>query len=1233
MANRKQKTDSATSSSDAGTTTAAVVGIGASAGGLAALQQLLGNVPSHSGLAWVIVVHLPPDLESHLPELLQPYTNLAVTQVSETIAIEPDHVYVIPPGSNLEAIDSHLRLAGMKQHQQRRPIDHFFSTIADTYDGSAIGVVLTGTGTDGAIGIRSIKEGGGLAIAQDPVEAEYDGMPQSAIATGVVDLVLPLASIPDAVIRFAHTRPRVRVPSEEEELKGADKRLLLQALENVRMVTGRDFTRYKHSTVLRRIQRRMQIRQIELLEKYVQQLRDNADEVRALADDMLITVTEFFRDRDVWETIAKKVIPELFQNCSSTDTLRFWSVGCSTGEEVYSLTMLLLEEAARQDTAPRLQIFASDLDARAIDRAREGFYPADIEASVGSERLHRFFDKSDGGFRIRKPVRELIVFAPHNLLRDPPFSRMNLIICRNLLIYLQRDVQRDVMTLFHYALLPDGVLVLGSAEVIDAPELFRVQHKKACIYRKRNIAAQHPRILPTGHMRAMTQPRGHELSDSPTPYGGLHQQLVEQYAPPSMLLDPNYRVVHLSEHAGRYLVHPGGELTSSAVKLVREEIRMELHRALHTVRQANKAVRTRPIGLTIDGQQRYVVLDVRTAHEPAHEAFTLIVFHEWDTTTAAASESTDSIHPQVAEVQAELHHTKEQLQTIIEEYETSQEEMKASHEELQSANEELRSTLEELETSKEELQSMNEELQTVNQENRHKVEELAKLTSDLQNLLVATELATLFLDRDLRIVRFTPLVAELFNIRTLDRGRPLTDITHKLGYKELTSDAQQVLRNLTPIEREVREEGGRWFLLRIVPYRSTHDRIEGVVITFFDITGPKEAEELERARRNELELRLSNQAAHLERHAKSPEQRGDDDMQLEQELMETRMLVSNAAEETSVGWVWWDFSDDSMSWDARARDIMGLTTQNGTFANAFLTTVPAPHRDRALERIVASLDEQRPFFIELPVETQSEPRFVHFAGAFTFDANGKPLRGTGLVTDITERRRSNQQRDDVLRQLSGAAEEERRHLSRELHDQMGQLVTGLTLELRSLRRATNDTIVQQRVPEIEQLAQRIAREIQTLARELRPPALDTLGLTAALREHLDSWSERTGIPTDFHTVGVTNGRVQPHIEMTLYRVVQEALTNILKHANASRVSVLLERRNGTVSVIIEDNGRGFDPAASLASDESAHQLGLRGMKERLALLNGSLDIETTPDTGTTLYARVPERTDGGSPES
>jgi two-component system, chemotaxis family, CheB/CheR fusion protein len=562
-------------------------------------------------------------------------------------------------------------------------------------------------------------------------------------------------------------------------------------------------------------------------------------------------VTSFFRDPEVFEALAEQVVPQLFEGRGPGDSIRVWSVGCATGEEAYSLAILLLEEAARHSAPPRIQVFATDLHEPSLARARDAVYAGDIEADVSPERLEQFFQADNGGYRVRKNVRELVLFSQHDLLGDPPFSKLDLIACRNLLIYLQGDVQRDVRALFHYSLTAEGILVLGTSEAVDTSKLFRVEDKEHRIYRRRAVNPAEARIP----VFPLTRTRHPHVVETEGPHrgiapGALHERMVERYAPPSLLVDAHDTIIHLSERAGRYLDHPGGEPTVNVLRIVRKELRTELRAALRTARQqGGPGVESKPVSLPLDGETGSVVLHVRPAPASDAEGCALIIFDERAAPAApvergpSAGEERKGEGGRVGELEDDLAVAERRLQTTIEEYEATQEELRASNEELESSNEELRATMEELETSKEELQSINEELQALNEENRHRMAELAQLSGDLENLLAATDIAILFLDRQLRIVRFTPKLAELFNVRPADQGRPIADLTHRLGYKDFMDDARTVLDQLTAVEREVRDETGRWYLTRVLPYRTPDDRIEGVVVNFIDISDRKRMEE------------------------------------------------------------------------------------------------------------------------------------------------------------------------------------------------------------------------------------------------------------------------------------------------------------------------------------------------------------------------------------------------------
>ncbi|WP_157271366.1 CheR family methyltransferase [Azohydromonas aeria] len=840
-----------------------VVGIGASAGGIPALQAFFKAMPADCGMAFVVVLHLSPRHASNLAGVLQAVTGMAVSAPEEAVPIERNKVYVVTPSKMLAMNDSYLSVNTLERARGRQvTIDLFFRTLAVVHRERAFAVVLSGTGADGAVGITRIKEEGGVTLAQQPQEAEFDGMPRAAIATGTVDWVLPAAEMPGKLLAIwenarAMQLPdaqalglRVDEPATTEAARDAEE-ALREVLILLRTRTGHDFRNYKRATVLRRLERRMQVNGVPHLPAYRAFMQANPEEASALLKDLLIGVTNFFRDPEVFDLLQRDVLPEAVEQAVSGPAgLRAWVAGCATGEEAYSIAMLLAEQAALVAHPPKINVFATDIDEAAIGVARLGCYPGAIETDVSATRLRRFFDKEGHQYRIRKEVREKVMFAAHNILRDPPFSRLDLISCRNLLIYLDREVHGEILEMFHFALKPGGILVLGSSESADtAAQLFSVVDKKNRVFRA-NAVTRTPRYVPAlppigpaGHAPAAGTPRPVQLGVT---YAELHRRLAEQHAPPSVLVDGEGNVVHLSEQAGRFLRHGGGTPSHQLLSLVQPELRLELRTALFQASRTGKSVEARRVHMGSDSRKRFVNMTVRPVQEPgAAPNLSLVLFDEVEDSMAGDSGQPDvqGRDPLVAQLEEELRRVKEQLQGTIEQSETSNEELKASNEELQAINEELRSTTEELETSKEELQSINEELITVNHELKTKVEETGKINDDLQNLIASTDIATVFVDRAMSIKRFTPHATKLFNLIPTDVGRSLLDITHRLDHPTLADDAAEAFQSLRVIEREVRSQEGRWYLARVLPYRTTEDRIDGAVLTFVDITGRRQAEE------------------------------------------------------------------------------------------------------------------------------------------------------------------------------------------------------------------------------------------------------------------------------------------------------------------------------------------------------------------------------------------------------
>jgi len=817
-----------------------IVAIGASAGGLPALQTFFSSIPADTGAAFVVIVHLAPEYRSELGAILAMRTSMPATQVQSRQTIEANHIYVIPPNRRLEMADHEIVATEFDEpHGKRMPIDSFFRSLAD-HLGDGIAIVLSGAGSDGALGVRAVKESGGIIVVQDPADAEYPSMPRSAIAAGVADLILPVKDMPARVadlIKLKKANPAAEPPRIDEDQ-------LRRVLGHLRVRTGHDFSKYKRTTVLRRIARRMQVNRVSELADYYELLRDNEPEAQALLGDMLISVTAFFRDRECFESLRRLVLPKLFEQRDPLDPVRVWVSGCASGEEAYSVGILLLEEAGRHDIRPSLQIFASDLDTRALAIARDGFYPSAIEADVNEERLRRFFIRQGDGYRVRQDLRDIVLFAQHDLLKDPPFSRVDLICCRNVLIYLDRELQEQVCSTFNYALNPGGHLFLGSSETADHPAgLFHTVDRAARIYQTAAKSGERPRLLP----RLLGPVRVREpipmLVQATTPTAAyndaiLHRRVLEQLAPPSILVDQSHRVVHMSENAGRYLQPSGGTLTGDVVDLARPELRFELRSALNRVFEQKQPTLSLAIPVRFNGNAHRVLIQVRAAGpEQVGEARNaLVIFIEGEEISDLLEGDQRSTDETVRRLTEELDLAQARLRTVREEADSANEELRAANEELQSINEEYRSTSEELETSKEELQSINEELQTVNSELKLKLDAISRGHSDLQNLMAATDIGTLFLDSSLRIKRYTERATDLFSITPADEGRPITDFTHRLEYDSLTKDARAVLADLAPIRREVKSRDGKWYDMRLRPYRTVDDKIDGVVITFVDIS-------------------------------------------------------------------------------------------------------------------------------------------------------------------------------------------------------------------------------------------------------------------------------------------------------------------------------------------------------------------------------------------------------------
>jgi two-component system CheB/CheR fusion protein len=825
-----------------------VVGLGASAGGLEALQEFIANVPPASGLAYVVVQHLDPTHKAMLTELLQRATAMPVHEATGSMPVEPDVVYVIPPSTELTVEGGRLHLAEPAAPRGRRlPIDVLFCSLARDQGERAIGVVLSGMGSDGTIGLQAIKGQAGLTLAQDPRSAQFDSMPKSAIEAGACDIVAPAAELPHRILLVTANQPFTAPRSVGT---GEDSEQSLNAIVGLlRERSKHDLTLYKISTVKRRIERRMGVHGLDTLTGYERFVRENPQELDLLFKELLIGVTSFFRDPPLWQELKDTVLPALLARRTLGTPMRAWVVGCSTGEEAYSLAMAFREVA---DTQPNpnawtLQIFASDVNADAIAAARRGQFSAKIAVDVAPERLSRFFTAEGDGFLIGQEIRQMILFAQHDVILDPPFTRLDILSCRNLMIYFNAALQQRLLPLFHYVLRPGGVLVLGGSETVGRSlSLFTALDSKSRVYLRSGAVAGNVDfpVNRSSSLRTTAQESNvpHPLNRLANLQSLANQVLLQQFSPPAVLVNEQGDVVYINGHTGKYLEPAAGKANWNIHVMARPAIRTQIAAAMRQALHEKNTIELHSLRLEEDSQSALDVTVQPLRESPGLEGMVLIVFRDIAVpppATLRRKRAAGSLDPAISD---DLARAREEIRALRQEMHASQEELQSANEELQSTNEELQSANEELTTSKEESQSMNEELQTINAELHSKLDDLALAQSDMQNLLNSTDIATLFLDNALNVRRFTEHITRIVQLREGDIGRPLSDLASTLVYPQLHADAKETLRTLAFSEKQIATTDGRWYTVRIMPYRTVANVIQGVVITFVDITAAKELE-------------------------------------------------------------------------------------------------------------------------------------------------------------------------------------------------------------------------------------------------------------------------------------------------------------------------------------------------------------------------------------------------------
>ena len=1209
-----------------------VVGMGGSAGSIGAIQKFLSDVSEDSGAAYVVVIHLSPEHESVLPDLLRKSTSLPVVTVGENVVMQSDHVYVISPGKQLSIADGTLQSFELNRPKGRHvTIDLFFRTLAEAHGVNACAIVFSGGDGDGAIGLKRIKERGGLTIAQDPSEAEHDSIPRAAISTGMVDWILPAAEMPGRLREYWANGRELDLPAADEPPTTAsvkktteeDEASLLEILAYLDARTNHDFSSYKRATVLRRVGRRMQVNGAKTLATYLSYLRVHPGETGALLQDLLISVTNFFRDKEAF-TALEYMIPELFKNKTASDQIRIWVPACATGEEAYSLAILLCEHADKMTHPPAIQIFATDLDQVAIDVAREGRYPQTIAADLTEERMRRYFTREADGFRVNRIIRESVLFALHDLLKDAPFSRLDLVCCRNLLIYLNRKAQDDVFETFHFSLRPKGKLFLGSSETVEETSgLFTPLDKTHRIFARldaQRIGLHVPsgRTNPAfgfgGHdsgFSAMIRRQNHDeeaglsvpqrLPDA----AALHLSLLERSSPPSIVINRNHDVIHLSKNAGNYLQFTGGEPSTNLLKLIRPELRTTLRTLLYKAQGASAVVESRNLPVQSEGKVKAIDISVELMEESSTDFFLIIINeHPGDTQEEMAipvvTEGEQSI---VRHLEEELDQFRSTWRERVEQHEATVEELKASNEELQAMNEELRSATEEMETGREELQSINEEIITINQELKGKVEELGRANSDLHNLMSATRIATIFLDWDLRIKRFTPTTTGLFNFRASDQGRPLSDFTHNLQYPEITNDAARVLQDLGMAEREVRATDGGWYLVRMSPYKTTENLVAGVVITCIDITERK---------KNEDSMRW----------------------------------LSAIVESSSDAIVSFRTDGAIASWNKGAEEMFGYAAEEivGKPFSQLNPSEPGTEQEGLFSRLSVG-KSSRPFET-VGVRKDGTQIDVSLSASVMRDVAGMVVGGTAIARDITDRKKAvrdlKDAHDDLeekvkerTAELQGRVEEiaamasqmnyteerERKRMARILHDELQQVLVSAKMRIESLE-SLEDA---KRVDEIGGLAaimDELIANSRSLAVELSPPVLsENLG-------HALEWLCHTWMPDKYDL------KVESRIDLSLdtkredarglvFHAVKELLFNVVKHSESNEAEVeLVSDGAGDLKVTVRDHGLGFDVDAKAAGTKPSG-FGLASLRKRFDMLGGRFELKIHKGNGVEAVIIVP----------
>ena len=1171
-----------------------VVGVGASAGGLEAFRSLLKAVPADTGMAFVLVQHMDPKHESMLHRLLARDTSMPVRQVSDGMLLEPNCVYVIPPDREMSVHRGVLKLVARSTGTMRHmPIDAFLSALAGDQKSRAIGIVLSGIGSDGTKGLQAIKAEGGITFVQDEESSKYPGMPLHALSAGCVDLALPAERIGRELSRlkrhpYLQVSPQAFEAGLPEDLNGG----LRKILRLLQSTTGVDFANYKLTTIQRRITRRMPVTKCETLAEYAKFMSENPEEVNALFQDVLIHVTSFFRDPELFQFLKSSLIPRLASAAASGEPLRIWVPGCSSGEELYSIAVILFDALGDAASQARVQIFGTDISEKDVQRARTAIYSESATAEIPPELLRRFFVKVDGGYQVAKSIRDQCIFARHDVSRDPPFSRMDLISCRNVLIYLASGLQKKVLTYLHYALKPDGVLVLGKSEGTSAADhLFLLGERQNNVYSK---------VASTG--RGLSELRVSDDFERPplqtavspmlqpafNPQKEAERIILNHYAPPGFVVSAGLQVVHFSGDTGPFVKPVPGDASFHLLKIVRAELMMEIRGAIKEAKERAAPVRREAVRFNPNDSASLVDLEVIPLEgRLARDGNFVVLFRN----LRPVARGERRVKPpkvrktaeagEIERLKRELVSTQDNLRGLVEDHEAATEELRAANEEILSSNEELQSTNEELETAKEELQSSNEELTTLNEELQNRNTELTQTAADLNNVLDTVDVPLVILGNDRRIRHFTRAAARPLNLIPGDVGRAINQIRTNLKV-DLDLAATRAIESGRRIEIEVQDESGRWYALRIQPYETGTHRKDGILMAFVDIDTVKRLSTSIVETVKEPVLVLDEQYCVISANPSF------------YQLFQVKKRDTEKALLFDLGGGQWN--------SPRLRELLEKVLPEENVIAGFEVEHDFPVVGRKILSINARLLAEREAGmpkILLAIEDVTEQKHTQVALAH-----------------------SEEELRDLSARLLVSVEDQRKQLARELHVAFGQKLALLSLRAREIEPIipAQPGLAVQQLRACEDQIKRLAQQMQEYARVLHPAVLSELGLAIALRDECDAYARRTGTSVTFSAEAVPDG-LPDDVTLCLFRVTQEALQNIQKHAESNRVTVSLKGTEEEIELRVEDFGKGFDVEATRGKGG----LGLISMQERVRLVRGSFLLKTKVGDGTIVEVRVPLR--------